>query len=147
MHFPWFFDPDTPGRLSRCQTVSYRPGRAPNLAALTSVQVVPIWTRAREARDRATHATQRAQERRVTSWAEIPMPSLALRNLLEAQCASVDRLPYELLAVAEPPLSSIYVRQQVRARAAADQAKGRTLPVRGDDPRPTRVRTRTAAHG
>ncbi len=89
----------------------------------TAVQVVPIWTRAREARDRATHATQRAQEPRVTSWAEIPMPSLALRNLLEPQCASVERLPYELLDVAEPPLSSIYVRQQVRARAAADRSE------------------------
>ena len=89
----------------------------------TSVQVVPVWTRAREARDRATRASQRAQEPRVTSWAEIPMPSLALRNLLEAQCASVDRLPYELLGVQEPPLSSIYVRQQVRARAAADRSE------------------------
>ncbi len=80
-------------------------------------QVVPIWTRAREARDHAMRATLRAQEPRVTSWAEIPMPSLALRNLLEAQCASVDRLPYELLAVQEPPLSSVYVRQQVRVAA------------------------------
>lgn len=86
-------------------------------------QVVPIWTRAREARDRATRANLRAQEPRITSWAEIPMPSLALRNLLEAQCASVERLPYELLAVQEPPLSSIYVRQQVRARAAADRSE------------------------
>ncbi|MGH3935939.1 MAG: hypothetical protein ACRDS1_13335 [Pseudonocardiaceae bacterium] len=81
-------------------------------------QVVPIWTRAREARDHTMRATQRAQEPRVTSWAEIPMPSLALRNLLEAQCASVDRLPYELLAVEEPPLSSVYVRQILRPRAS-----------------------------
>ncbi|MGH3975394.1 MAG: NACHT domain-containing protein, partial [Pseudonocardiaceae bacterium] len=84
-------------------------------------QVVPIWTRAREARDHTMRATLRAQEPRVTSWAEIPMPSLALRNLLEAQCASVDRLPYELLAVQEPPLSSVYVRQQVRV--AADRSE------------------------
>lgn len=102
------------------------------------VQVVPIWTRAREARDRATFAAVRAQEPRVTSWAEIPVPSLALRNLLEAQCASVERLPYELLAVQEPPLSSVYVRQQVRIGAATnpsdqeDPVAGR--PTAGESP-------------
>jgi hypothetical protein len=94
------------------------------------VQVVPIWTRAREARDRAMLATRRDQERRVTSWAEIPLPSLALRNLLEAQCASVERLPYELLAVREPPLSSVYVRQQVRVRVT-DERREREDPVAG----------------
>ena len=62
-------------------------------------QVVPIWTQAREARDRAALTTARVREPRVTSWANIPLPSLALHDLLEAQCASVDRLPYELLAV------------------------------------------------
>jgi hypothetical protein len=87
----------------------------------TPAQVVPIWTRAREARDRASLAGLRAQEPRITSWAEIPMPSLALHDLLEAQCASVERLPYELLAVQEPPLSSVYVRQQVRTRAATER--------------------------
>ncbi|MGH3706824.1 MAG: NACHT domain-containing protein [Pseudonocardiaceae bacterium] len=89
----------------------------------TSAQVVPIWTRAKEARDRATLATERAQQPRVSSWATIPMPSLALRNLLEAQCAAVERLPYELLAVQEPPLSSVYVRQQVRVRVATDRTE------------------------
>ncbi len=84
-------------------------------------QVVPIWTRAKEARDRATLATRRAQEPRISSWAEIPRPSLALHDLLEAQCASVERLPYELLAVQEPPLSSVYVRQQVRAQATTER--------------------------
>jgi hypothetical protein len=55
-------------------------------------QVVPIWMRAKEERDCATFAAERAQQPRVTSWATtIPMPSLALRDLLEAQCASVDR--------------------------------------------------------
>ena len=35
----------------------------------TPAQVVPIWTRAKEARDRATLAAERAQAPRVTSWA------------------------------------------------------------------------------
>lgn len=108
-----------------------------------SAQVVPVWTRAREARDRATLASLRAQEPRVTSWAEIPVPSLALRNLLEAQCASVERLPYELLAVQEPPLSSVYVRQQVRVATdrseREDTAAGRSTveePPASTGPRP-----------
>ena len=86
-------------------------------------QVVPIWTRAKEARDRVTLAARRAQEHPVTSWAKVPLPSLALCDLLEAQCVSVERLPYELLAVEEPPLSSVYVRQQVRVRVPADQSE------------------------
>jgi hypothetical protein len=95
----------------------------------TPVQVVPIWTRAKEARDRAALAAERAQVPRVTSWATIPLPSLALRDLLEAQCASVERLPYELLAVEEPPLSSVYVRQQMRVRMATDRSEGENAAV------------------
>lgn len=89
----------------------------------TPGQVVPIWTRAREARDRATLASQRAKEPRLTSWTQVPVPSLALRNLLEAQSVSVERLPYELLGVREPPLSSVYVRQQVSIREVTDRSE------------------------
>jgi hypothetical protein len=88
-----------------------------------AAQVTPIWTRAKEARERVMLATARTQQPRVSSWAEIPVPSLALRNLLEAQCAAVERLPYELLAVREPPLSSVYVRQHVRSRMATDRTE------------------------
>ncbi len=91
------------------------------------VQVVPIWTRAKAALDRATLATLRAQAPLVTSWAEIPVSSPALRDLLEAQCASAERLPYELLDVAEPPLSSVYVRQQVRVRVAPERSEREDL--------------------
>ncbi|MFJ5927474.1 NACHT domain-containing protein [Kitasatospora sp. NPDC092948] len=78
-------------------------------------EVVPIWTRAKDARDRATAAEQQSTRPRLTSWAELPLPALALRNLLEAQSRSADRLPYDVLDVKEPPLSAIYVRQQMRA--------------------------------
>jgi len=78
-------------------------------------EVVPIWTRAKDARDRATAAEQQSARPRLTSWAELPLPALALRNLLEAQSRSADRLPYDVLDVKEPPLSAIYVRQQMRA--------------------------------
>ncbi|MFD8595726.1 NACHT domain-containing protein [Kitasatospora sp. NPDC059646] len=81
-------------------------------------EVVPIWTRAKDARDRATAAEQQSSRPRLTSWSELPLPALALRNLLEAQSRSADRLPYDVLDVKEPPLSAIYVRQQMRAAVA-----------------------------
>ena len=76
-----------------------------------------------ETLDRATLATLRAQAPRVASWPEIPVPSPALRDLLEAQCVSVERLPHELLGVEESPLSSVYVRQQVRVRVVTDRSE------------------------
>src|SRR6266516_723386 len=79
-----------------------------------AAQVIPIWMRAKEARDRAALATARSDRRMIRSWADMPLPSLALRNLLEAQSVAADRLPYELLGVKEPPLSTVYVRQAVR---------------------------------
>ncbi|KDN87956.1 hypothetical protein KCH_02830 [Kitasatospora cheerisanensis KCTC 2395] len=82
-------------------------------------EVVPIWTRAKDARDRATAAEQQSSRPRLTSWSELPLPALALRNLLEAQSRSADRLPYDILDVKEPPLSAIYVRQQMRAAVPA----------------------------
>ncbi|HEU5475182.1 MAG TPA: hypothetical protein VFV67_31445 [Actinophytocola sp.] len=84
-------------------------------------QVVDVWMRAKEARDRETLAAQRVEQPRLSSWAHLPLPSLALRNLLEAQSTTVERLPYTLLGVDEPPLSTVYVRQQVRVRATTDR--------------------------
>ena len=86
-------------------------------------QVVPVWTRAKEARDRTKLATARARQPPVTSWAEIPLPSPALADLLNDQCASLERLPYELFDVEEPRLSSVYVRQQVRVRTTTDRSE------------------------
>ncbi|PJN22945.1 hypothetical protein [Kitasatospora sp. CB02891] len=87
-------------------------------------EVVPIWTRAKDARDRATAAEQQSTRPRLTSWAELPLPALALRNLLEAQSRSADRLPYDVLDVKEPPLSAIYVRQQMRAALPPSRESG-----------------------
>ncbi|MGW4812520.1 NACHT domain-containing protein [Kitasatospora cineracea] len=87
-------------------------------------EVVPIWTRAKEARDRATASEQQAARPRLASWADLPLPTLALRNLLEAQSTSVDRLPYDILDVKEPPLSAIYVRQQMRAAVPVSRETG-----------------------
>ncbi|MGW4652020.1 NACHT domain-containing protein [Kitasatospora sp. NPDC004289] len=96
-------------------------------------EVVPIWTRAKEARDRATTVQQGAKAPRPSSWSEVPVPALALRNLLEAQAAWVDRLPYDILDVKEPPLSAIYVRQQIRAMALArESGPGSGHRVEGD---------------
>ncbi|AEV84910.1 signal transduction protein [Actinoplanes sp. SE50] len=80
-----------------------------------------VWLRAKEARDRELLAAERAEERRLCSWADLPLPSLALRNLLESQSMSVDRLPYSMLGVIEPPLSTVYVRQHIRSQDKRDR--------------------------
>ncbi|MER5933464.1 hypothetical protein [Streptomyces sp. NPDC002054] len=77
--------------------------------------VEPIWLRAREAMDRRLMAEDEGARPRVTSWAEIPRPELALRNVLDALTHAVEQLPYRLLGVAAPPLSTVYVRQRLRA--------------------------------
>lgn len=92
-------------------------------------QVVPIWTRAKEARDRAALAAQRAEESKITSWAEIPKPSLALRNLLEAQSASVERLPYELLAVREPACRRCTCDSRSGSRRHPIEPTGKVQPL------------------
>ena len=84
-------------------------------------QVIPVWMRAKEARDRAALASARSEQATVRSWAHLPLPSLPLRNLLEAQSNAADRLPYELLGVKEPPLSTVYVRQAVRAGSSRER--------------------------
>ncbi|AZP20376.1 hypothetical protein EJC51_32445 [Streptomyces aquilus] len=77
-------------------------------------EVEPIWTRAKEAMDRAADAARTAHAPKLTSWSELPLPSLSLKTLLEAQARAVERLPYDMLGVEEPPLSMVYVRQRVR---------------------------------
>ncbi|MEU7381724.1 MULTISPECIES: hypothetical protein [unclassified Streptomyces] len=88
-------------------------------------EVVPLWIRAKEAMDRAASAAKRAQAPRLSSWSELPLPSLMVRNLLEAQAKAVERLPYDMLHVTEPPLSAVYVRQRIRVPDAAGDGLGR----------------------
>ncbi|MEU1596006.1 hypothetical protein ABZ468_24900 [Streptomyces sp. NPDC005708] len=77
-------------------------------------EVMPIWTQAKETMDRAAITVKQAHAPRLASWAELPLPSLTVRNLLEAQAKAVERLPYDMLGVIEPPLSAVYVRQRIR---------------------------------
>lgn len=94
--------------------------------------VEPVWIRAKETMDRAVADQQRATESRVASWPEIQLPSLALRNLLEAQTKSVDRLPYELLSVHEPPLSTVYVSPRIQIRTSDERTSQDDSP--GSEP-------------
>ncbi|MEJ8638016.1 hypothetical protein [Streptomyces sp. MS2.AVA.5] len=113
--------------------------------------VMPVWTRAKEAMDRAASAAKEVQALRLSSWTQLPLPSLIVRNLLEAQARAVERLPYDMLGVTEPPLSAVYVRQRIRVPDSVGDGltrKGRPLgespgalaPMatpRHDDARPT----------
>ncbi|MFF3067309.1 NACHT domain-containing protein [Kitasatospora sp. NPDC057936] len=87
-------------------------------------EVTPLWKRAKLALDRATAAQRAADAPRLASWDRLPAAGAVLGNLLGAQAAVVDRLPYDLLDVVEPPLSAIYVRQHVRAQTVREPADG-----------------------
>jgi NACHT domain len=90
-------------------------------------EVKAVWIHAREARDRSAMAAEKNSHPRIESWADLPLPSLALQNLLEAQVVALERLPYSLLGVGDPGLSTIYVRQQVRV--LADDERGERAPT------------------
>ncbi|MFB8247531.1 NACHT domain-containing protein [Streptomyces sp. NPDC055952] len=81
-------------------------------------EVEPIWLRAREAMDLRLMAEEDGGRPAVTTWAEIPRPELALRNVLDALTSAVEQLPYRLLGIAPPPLSAVYVRQHLRRGSA-----------------------------
>ena len=94
-------------RLEQVRSFSVGLGRDPT-------EVESVWIRAKEAMDRAADAEREAKAPQLASWAQLPQPSLSLKTLLEAQARAVERLPYDMLGVEEPPLSAVYVRQQVR---------------------------------
>ncbi|MFI1826640.1 hypothetical protein ACH41E_09300 [Streptomyces sp. NPDC020412] len=97
------------------------------------VEVEPLWTRAKEAVDRAAADQLAARTPHLTSWAQLPLPELALRNLVEAQSKAVERLPYDRLAVEEPPMSAVYVRPRIRASARAGEGHApRDVRTAGD---------------
>ncbi|WP_327432272.1 hypothetical protein [Streptomyces sp. NBC_01236] len=79
-------------------------------------EITPLWIKAKEALDRAGAESREAAAPRLTEWTELPLPNPAVRNLLEAQAKAVERLPYDMLGVAEPPLSAVYVRQSMRTQ-------------------------------
>ncbi|WP_125263133.1 NACHT domain-containing protein [Streptomyces alboflavus] len=77
-------------------------------------EVEPVWLRAREAMDLRMMADEEERKPRVSTWAEIPKPQLALRNVLDALKSVTDQLPYRLLGINPPQLSTVYVRQRLR---------------------------------
>ncbi|MCG5212603.1 NACHT domain-containing protein [Streptosporangium soli] len=77
-------------------------------------EIEPIWWRAKDAMDRSVAEQRDSEQSRLTSWDKLPLPNPILRNFLEAQADVVEQLPYRLLGVQPPPLSTIYVRQHMR---------------------------------
>ncbi|WP_405805858.1 NACHT domain-containing protein [Streptomyces sp. NBC_01187] len=77
-------------------------------------EVESLWLRAKQGMERAEEERQSAEAPRLTSWTQLPKPTLAVSNLVEAQSKAVERLPYDMLGVEEPPLSAVYVRQRIR---------------------------------
>ncbi|MGP4114830.1 NACHT domain-containing protein [Streptomyces sp. 4N509B] len=99
-------------------------------------EVRRLWAEAKRACDRAEEEARRRESElpHVETWADIPSPSPAVRDLLRAQERVLDCLPYRLLDLEEPPLSAVYVRQSVRRRPTADGSD----PADGTPDRPDR---------
>ncbi|MEV4110086.1 NACHT domain-containing protein [Nonomuraea sp. NPDC049695] len=85
-------------------------------------EITRLWAEAKQERDRAEDAERRRSHTAPLTWADIPLPSPAVRDLLEAQDSALDCLPYALLGLVEPPLSAIYVRQRIRNRPTAQHS-------------------------
>jgi hypothetical protein len=81
----------------------------------------------------------------VAAWTDLPWPHYALEDLLQAQCHAVDVLPYDLLDIEPPPLSTVYVRQQARPRPVGRNrivmTSGQTFKRRIAVPRTWRFRS------
>ena len=88
-------------------------------------RVERLWLRAKEAMDRRVMAADAEQGPRVTSWTAVPLPELALRNVLDGLAEAVEVLPYRLLGVAPPALSEVYVRQRLRQDSGRAAAAGK----------------------
>ncbi|MGW1557573.1 NACHT domain-containing protein [Streptomyces sp. NPDC002144] len=93
-------------------------------------EVEPLWMRAREAMDLRVMADDKDGKPRVVNWAEIPRPELALRNVLDALAYVTEQLPYRLLGINPPSLSTVYVRQ--RLRESSHLVSGEALPKERD---------------
>lgn len=84
-----------------------------------------LWLRAKQGMERAEEARRSAEAPRLTSWTQLPPLTLPVSNLVEAQSKVVERLPYDILGVEEPPLSALYVRQRIRTSVMdVDSAQG-----------------------
>lgn len=88
-----------------------------------------LWRRARNEVERRTAEDRRTDA--LASWDDLPgLLDPSVQDLMEAQSDTVEQLPYRILRVEPPPLSAVYVRQQVQQE--------------GDEHRPPITETLTA---
>lgn len=79
-----------------------------------------LWRETRNNVERRAHEDRRTEA--LASWDDLPgLLDPSVQDLMEAQCDTVEQLPYRKLLVEPPPLSTVYVRQQVRHEDANDR--------------------------
>ncbi|MFF2331226.1 MULTISPECIES: NACHT domain-containing protein [unclassified Streptomyces] len=105
------------------------------LLGLRQASVTALWTRAKLRKERDELA-QRGYVPEVSpvGWLEIPMPAQWLEDLLRSQATAAEQFPYELLGVHKPPLSEVYVEQDIQP-LSPDGASGH--PSQTGHPVPT----------
>ncbi|MEV5574479.1 NACHT domain-containing protein [Spirillospora sp. NPDC052269] len=74
-----------------------------------------MWTQAKLRQERDELAQrQRVPEAPLIQWTDIPLPAPWLEDLLRSQANAAEQFPYELLGVHKPPLSEVYVEQDLQ---------------------------------
>ncbi|MFD8755668.1 NACHT domain-containing protein [Kitasatospora sp. NPDC059577] len=104
--------------------------------------VTAVWKRARrqlERRELALRDRTRAAGVPDVDWTDVPLPDPWLDGLLRSQAAAAEQFPYDVLGVVKPPLSDIYVEQDVQPLAQNGDREEPHGPYRDETPRPYRA--------
>ncbi|MFF3819590.1 NACHT domain-containing protein [Streptomyces bluensis] len=110
---------------------------------LRQESVTALWTQAKLRKERDELA-QRPHSPEVppVGWLEIPLPAQWLEDLLRSQATAAEQFPYELLGVHKPPLSEVYVEQDIQPLSPGSSGH----PPRTVQPVPT-IAAALSAHG
>ncbi|MFJ8081233.1 NACHT domain-containing protein [Streptomyces sp. NPDC096205] len=95
--------------------------------------VTVTWLKAKRLLDQKELAARRHGPTVRASWADIPLPDAWFEDLLRSQARAADQFPYDLLGVRKPPLSDIFVEQDIEPLSPGSSRQA----LRGGEPAPT----------
>ncbi|MCZ0974116.1 NACHT domain-containing protein [Streptomyces albulus] len=95
--------------------------------------VTTTWMTAKRLLDQKKLTASRREPATRASWIDVPVPEPWFEDLLRSQASAAEQFPYDLLGVRKPPLSDIFVQQDVQPLSPG---ANRQTP-RGGKPAPT----------
>jgi hypothetical protein len=76
--------------------------------------VTAEWHRAKRRLEQKELARRRRTPTPAACWDSVPLPDTWLEELLRSQAGAAEHFPYDLLGVRKPPLSEIYIEQDIQ---------------------------------